>query len=62
MKKKSYKVDDLLSTVELAKRVCDSYKDHKSIQQISIKEGITMHTVISILNDNEVEMRKRNNR
>lgn len=63
MLKKDYNVNAQRENLVLIKNIIDLYEDSRlSLEQIAIREKITIHTVRQILIDNGVKIRPKNNR
>ena len=63
MLKKDYNVDTQRENLVLIKNIIDLYEESRlSLEQIAIRERLTIHTVRQILIDNGVKIRPKNNR
>ena len=59
MIEKNFNVNGLLDSINIVRRVIDLYEGGMSLEKISIQEGLTKHTVIQILKENNVTFRRR---
>ena len=59
MIEKNFNVNGLLDSITIVRKVIDLYQGGMSLEKISIQEGLTKHTVIQILKENNVELRRR---
>ena len=60
---KRYNLTDLSDNIVLVQEVISMYVDQRmSLQEISIATRLTMHTVRTMLVENNVELRQKNNK
>ena len=59
MIEKNFNVNGLLDSITIVRKVIDLYQSGMSLEKISIQEGLTKHTVIQILRENNVTLRRR---
>ena len=60
---KRYNLTDLSDNIVLVQEVINMYVDQEmSLQEISIATRLTIHTVRTMLIENNVEMRQKNNK